>query len=83
MFSGLKVSDRTKEFNVNELLDKLLVDSNANYQDNLISVSEGVVFVLPSFTQQETTYVVDMSNGFCTCHVGRDGSPHANINKLG
>ena len=31
--------------------------------------------MVPSFTQQVTIYVVDMSNGFCTSHVGHDGSP--------
>ena len=44
-FNVLKdaILNRTKEFNVNALSDKLLVYFNAHYQDKLISAANGSV----------------------------------------
>ena len=113
---------RYKEYNVNGLLEKLLVDFDNHYKNKLLSVSSGSfdgiysrryrgkektkkdkqkdgitfqlpsvdaqkralegtvtlgndVFVVPSLTAETQHYLVDMTSGVCSCHMGSDGSP--------
>ena len=40
-----------------------------------VSTIEKNVFIVPSFSLENKTYMVDMDTGICQCIVGLDGSP--------
>lgn len=40
-----------------------------------VSTIEKNVFIVPSFSLENKTYMVDMNTGICQCSVGLDGSP--------
>ena len=50
--------------------DSLLSEVSRNIIDN-----GGNLYVVPSFSDTDTLYNVDMDLGICDCAVGKDGSP--------
>ena len=112
-----EVLNRTKEININGLLDKLTHEFTDHYKVKLLSVSSGKfdgcysrrfkglgkvkgdgigfrlpsqkekeqivknvvsigekLYTVPSFSNSEQTYAVDMNVGICECHEGQNGS---------
>ena len=49
-------------------------DQLKSFSDKLIKLDDGV-YIAPSFTHDESGYMVDMSNDFCSYSTGRDDAP--------